>query len=206
MNLPTPETRLDDYLNVDVLSLPGSDRGPMIDTQRLWELGTMAGIPWRIWIRLAYLWDDVKRHNGGHRVYASRPEVMRGPNKGILDLRGKPVLKPNGQPVLDWSDRRAIRTGRQERHPQVDRVPALGMRDLALLGFDNAQVPDSTLRRRASKTREWLQKLEEMGAVVLETIGKEVRVLEPYPERTQELIPASIHKDSDLVNCERLPG
>ena len=188
INLPTAETRLDDYLYADVLSLPGSGRGPMIDTQRLWELGTMGSVPWRIWIRLAYLWDDVKKHNGGHRVYASRPEVKRGQNKGILDARGQPVLKSNGQPVLDWSHGRAVRTGRQERHPQAGRVPLLGTGDLALLGFDNARVPDSTLRRRASKTREWLRKLESMGAVALETVGHEIRVLEPFPERTQELL------------------
>ena len=193
MNLPTRDTRFDDYLQVDIISLPGSGRGPMIDTQRLWELGTMAGVPWRIWIRLAYVWDDAKRHNGGRRVYASRPEVVRGANKGILDQQGRPVLTPNGKPILDWSDVRAVRTGRQERHPHADRVPTLGTRDLALLGFDDSPVPDSTLRRRASKTREWLLKLEDMGAVKLEMIGRDIRVLEPFPERTQEGTPALIH-------------
>ena len=37
VKLPILETRLDDYLIVDVTGLPGSDRGPMIDTQRLWN-------------------------------------------------------------------------------------------------------------------------------------------------------------------------
>ena len=180
---PILETRLDDYLIVDVTGLPGSDRGPMIDTQRLWRLGATAGAPWRMWIRLAYIWDAVKTQNGGNRIYATRPEVKRGEGGVILDQHGRPVLDRHRRPVLDWSDKRAVRTGRQERHPQAGRVPALGMRDLALLGFDNTNVPAGTLRRRAAETRSWLTKIEELGFVALENEGKEVRVLETYPEQ-----------------------
>jgi hypothetical protein len=183
VRLPILETRLDDYLIVDVTGLPGSDRGPMIDTQRLWRLGATAGAPWRMWIRLAYIWDAVKTQNGGNRIYATRPEVKRGEGGVILDQHGRPVLDRHRRPVLDWSDKRAVRTGRQERHPQAGRVPALGMRDLALLGFDNTKVPAGTLRRRAAETRSWLTKIEEMGFVALENEGKEVRVLETYPEQ-----------------------
>ena len=73
VKIPTNDAQLDDYLLVDVTALPGSGRGPMIDTRRLWALGAKSGIPWRIWIRLACVWDEVKARNGGNRVYATRP-------------------------------------------------------------------------------------------------------------------------------------
>ena len=181
--VPTLETQLDDYLLVEVTSLPGSDRGPMIDTKPLWELGAKGAVPWRIWIRLAYLWDQAKRRNGGFRVYANRPEVQRARSGGILDNQGRPVLKGDGKPDYDWSNPRAVRTGRQERNPQAERVPPLGMTDLALLGFDNALVSGGTLRWRAKQTREWLTKIEELGLVVLEQAeSSKIRVLEPYKE------------------------
>ena len=182
VNIPTHDTRLDDYLLVDVTALPGSNRGPMIDTRRLWALGAMGGIPWRIWLRLACVWDEVKARNGGHRIYATRPEVKRGDGEVILDRHGKPVLDRRRRPIRDWSDKRAVKTGRQERHPQAERVPLLDVRDQALLGFDNADVPAGTLRRRAKDTRSWLTKMEAMGIVALEYEGKEIRVLEIYPE------------------------
>ena len=178
--LPRHDTQLDDQVMVRVITLPNSDRGPMIDTETLWELGAKGSVPWRMWIRLAYLWDDVKRRNGSYRVYATRPEVRRGPSGVILDKNGAPVLKKGDRPVFDWSDSRAIRTGEQERHPQADRVPVLNMVDLALLGFDNAPVSDATLRVRAKKTRDWLIEMKRLNLVALEWYGTNVRVLEPY--------------------------
>ena len=179
--IPTMDTMLDDYLLVEVTALPGSDRGPMIDTKALWALGAKGAVPWRMWLRLAYLWDSAKLRNGGHRIHATRPGVRRGPGGAILNRSGEPVLTKAGKPVRNWNDARAVRTGRIERNPQADRVPALGMRDLALLGFDNSPVPDATLRVRANEIRDWLSKLERMGLVVLEWVdGRKVRVLEPY--------------------------
>ena len=178
---PTWETRLDDSLRVDVTSLPGSDRGPMIDTVRLWRLGAMAGAPWRAWIRLAYLWDAAKRDNGGFRIYATRPEVLRGPDGVILDAAGNPVATPDGRPATNWNHPRAVHTGRQERNPQADRLPILDNRDLAHLGFDDNEVKQVTLRQRAKETRSWLREMESLGAVALEWQGDNMRVLEPWP-------------------------
>ena len=101
--LPTGDTRLDDDLLVDVTALPGSDHGPMVDTVRLWRLGVMSAVAWRAWIRLAYLWDDAKRRNGGYRIYAARPEVRRGQDGVILDARGQPVLTRGGLPIKNWA-------------------------------------------------------------------------------------------------------
>ena len=178
---PTWETRLDDSLRVDVTSLPGSDRGPMIDTVRLWQLGTRAGAPWRAWIRLAYLWDAAKRDNGGFRIYATRPEVLRGPDGVILNAAGNPVATPDGRPATNWNHPSAVRTGRQERNPQADRLPILDNRDLAHLGFDDNESKQGTLRSRARETRRWLREMESLGAVALEWKDENVRVLEPWP-------------------------
>ena len=91
------------------------------------------------------------------------------------------MLTKVGKPVRNWNDARAVRTGRIERNPQADRVPALGMRDLALLAFDTSPVTDGTLRWRAKQARKWLGEMEDMGLVVLEQVGRnEVRVLEPH--------------------------
>ena len=181
ISIPTENIRLDDYLLVEATALPGSDRGPLIDTQVLWKLGAKGGVPWRIWIRLAYLWDDAKLSNYGHRIHATRPEVQRGPGGVILNSRGEPVLTKDGKRVRNWNHSRAVRTGNSERNPQADRVPALGLPDLALLGFDDFPVPAVTLRSRAKQTRDWLRTMEHMGLVVLEREGRtKVRVLEPY--------------------------
>ena len=190
--LPTGDTRLDDDLLVDVTALPGSDHGPMVDTVRLWRLGVMSAVAWRAWIRLAYLWDDAKRRNGGYRIHAARPEVRRGQDGVILDARGQPVLTKGGLAVKNWADPRAVPTGRLERHTQADRVPVLDTRDLAHLGFDDVPVPTGTLRERASATRRWLRRMETLKAVALEWDGGAVRVLEPFRNQTQ-LDDADLH-------------
>ena len=110
------------------------------------------------------------------------------------------MLDRNHRPILDWSDKRAVRSGRQERHPQAGRVPAMGMRDLALLGFDDAKVLGGSLRRRAAETRSWLAKMEKMGMVALEQEGNEVRVLEVYPEQGFD---DNGQQPGELVNSER---
>ena len=180
VTLPTGDTRLDDVLLVDVTALPGSDHGPLVDTVRLWRLGVQSAVAWRAWIRLAYLWDDAKRRNGGFRIYASRPEVRRGQDGVILDARGQPVLAKGGLPVKNWADARAVPTGGLERHSQADRVPVLDTDALAHLGFNDANVSAGTLRERASETRRWLREMEQQKAVVLEWHGGAVRVLEPF--------------------------
>ena len=181
VKLPTEETRLGDELLIDVTALPDSGRGAMIDTVRLWELGVKSGVSWRTWIRLAYLWDNAKGRNGGYRIYATRPEVLRGPGGVVLDARGQSVVKSNGHPVTDWSDDRAVRTGKKERNPQAGKVPLLDTRELAHLGYDDAEVAATVLRDRANITRKWLRDMEATGAVVLEWKGEGVRVLEPWP-------------------------
>ena len=189
--LPTSATQLRDELIIEVTALPNSGNGPMVNTQKLWQLGTRGDPPWRAWIRLAYLWDEVKRSNGGFRVYSTQPAVKRGPGGVILNARDQPVMSSRDHPVTNWSDKRAIRTGGVVRHPQADRVPVLDTRDLAHLGYDDSpRVAADTIRNRARKTREWLRRMEADGYVALEWDGDNIRVLELWSGY-----------DSDPVNC-----
>lgn len=69
-----------------------------MDRLALREVGLVSAPAWRSYLRLAYLWDDVKRKSGGRRVFATRPEVKRvaGPGSGIVDAYGRPVLRKDG--------------------------------------------------------------------------------------------------------------
>ena len=172
---------MDDSLRVDVTSLPGGDRGPMIDTVRLWQLGNpcrcalagldSAGLP-------------VGRGKARQRRVSHLCHAPRGPARaGRRDpqRRRQPRATPDGRPATNWNHPSAVRTGRQERNPQADRLPILDNRDLAHLGFDDNESKQGTLRSRAVKTRYWLRKMESLGAVALEWKGEDVRVLEPWP-------------------------
>ena len=178
--LPAPDWHLDDHVLIEITTLPDSQRGPTIDPAVLWPLGAQASTPWRIWIRLAYLWDDAKVRNGRHRIYASRPQVRRAPDGTLIDDAGQPVLNHQGQPVTAWHDPRAIRTGALERHPHASRIPELTTHDLAHLGFDNTSISPTTVRTRAAKTRDWLERLEHDGLITLEWNRKGLRILENW--------------------------
>ena len=69
--------------------------------------GTHSDPAFDLRLSLAWLWDSVKARNGGHRIYATRPRVERTADGVILDHNGRPVIRRNGRPVKDWSDRRA---------------------------------------------------------------------------------------------------
>ena len=185
--LPSNDAHLDDVIVFDLECLPDSDRGPQIDAETLWELGVMAAPAWRTWIRLAYLWDKAKQHNGGYRVYATRPEVLRGGTGGeILDAYGKPLRRRNGALVTNWNDPRAVRTGREEENPAIRHVPVLNTIEIAELGYDDAPLHKDMIGNRARKTRSWLRRMERDGAVVLKWFNKDVQVLEPRKPSKEE--------------------
>ena len=91
-SLPTWETKLSDLIVLHVFSLPDSDRGPMIDRSQLRHWGLKSAISYRIYLRLAYLWDDVKSKRGGYRVYANRPKVRRNEHGHLIDAKGRSNL------------------------------------------------------------------------------------------------------------------
>ena len=179
--LPKWNAQLDERLEFDVYNLEGSVGGPLIHRERLRELGRVSAPAWRAFLRLAYIWDDVKRKRGGRRLYAKRPEVKRGSGGVILDVDNKPVLKSGGAPVTNWADPRAVKTGRTERNPDADKMPELGPDELIELCYDAKAVNKDARRRRLSNSRNALAQMEKRGAIVLEKDGRGgVRILEPY--------------------------
>ena len=176
--LPTRATKLNDIIVFDCFAIPDNTNGPMISVGLLRQFGVKSGVAWRAWIRLAYIWDAAKGRNGGHRVYPTRPAVLRGPDGGLVDQQGMPLMARNGNPLKDWSDPRAVRTGEQERNPALGRLPVLATPDLAVLGFDDRAPTIGASRTRASETRKWLRYMANLGVVTLEWEGDSVRVIE----------------------------
>ena len=179
-SFPTWETKLEDLICLEVFNLPGSDRGPLIN--RFWSRhwGLACSTAYRSYLRLAYIWDDVKVKRGGRRVFATRPKVLRDEQDRLVNAKDELILE-GGQPVKDWSHPQAIQTGEFERNPAADHVPEFGPDDLAELGFnDDPNLTRRQIADRARKTRAALRKMETAGAVVLEAdrYGG-VRVLEP---------------------------
>ena len=62
-DLPTAATGLDEVVRFNVRQLPGCDRGPMFERAPARRWGVVSAPAWRTTIRLAYLWDEVKRRN-----------------------------------------------------------------------------------------------------------------------------------------------
>ena len=184
--LPALDASLDDFVPFNVKHLPESDHGPLIHRHILRQFGVQSAPAWRSFLRLAYIWDEIKARNGGRRVYATRPAVKRGADGVLLDAQGKPILKAGGAPLKDWSDPRAIRLydgqGNPilERNPAADRITALNLDELARLGFDE-RTDKSNRKRRAQLTRVALTKMEKQGAIVLERDNGGWRILEPAP-------------------------
>ena len=118
-------SNMDQQAVLEIVLPTGSDRGPQIDRQALIAAGVISDPAFDLEIALAYLWDDAKARNGGHRIYANRPKAVRNAQGYILNATGQVVTKHGHQPVTDWSHPQAVLTGRHERHPQADRVRVL---------------------------------------------------------------------------------
>ena len=84
VTLPTGDTRLDDILLVDVTALPGSDRGPMVDTVRLWQMGVQSAVG-------VESVDQAGLPVGRREAAQRRPPHPRGPSRGPAGAgRGHP--------------------------------------------------------------------------------------------------------------------
>ena len=180
--LPNSTTKLDDPLPFSVRLPDGvSGNGPMIDVETMRLYGTESAPKFRAWIRLAYLWDEAKKRNGGYRIYATIPKVLRNENgfltyqSGDVILSSKPKTSKDGawqvgngkQPQTAWYHPWAIRTG-IERNPQADKVPVLSDSDMVLLFFDDSEVDRGTFRKRLHEARRTASEMEVDGKVVIE--------------------------------------
>lgn len=198
--LPNETTKLDDPLPIRVAMPEGSDRGALIVLAMLYRCGTVSGPVFDAAIRLAYLWDAANRHNGGRRIYATRPRVLRDERCRLTDVAGKlltgpdPALPwkdrrkiPADRPAVSWNDSRAVHVG-IERNPAANKVPELDRRDLLRLFYgDEAPVDGVPAREALKQTRRMLRDhFEEPRFAVLEERfrGREfeaVRILQSRP-------------------------
>ena len=202
--LPNDKTRLDDPIPFNV-NLPfESDRGALIDRTALRLFGVRSAPAYRAWLRLAYLWDSAKTKNGGYRIYATRPRVMRNERGYLTDKQGRVIAGPdparpfasrrrvpNDKPVQNWTDSRAVLLGDDEPTPERTRarVPVLDNLGLVRLCFDDADIDHGQLSSRLYLARRVLRQMEQEGAIAIEELPNGWRILEPRPGgQTQKLV------------------
>lgn len=166
---------LDSEVIIQIELPAGSDRGPQVDKGVLAVAGVVSDPAFDLELGLAYLWDEAKRRNGGHRVYATRPEVMRNKQGHIVDAADQ-VIVERGKPVTRWDHPRAVRTGRMERNPAADRVRVLdreARRRLAY-GSGTSRRQDQLSRERAA-TDKRLAGIEGDGRILIERDAVDLR-------------------------------
>ena len=171
------------------IRLPGaSDRGPQVDKSALAAAGVISDPAFDLELGLAYLWDDAKARNGGRRIYATRPEVLRNAEGYIVDAAGQ-VVTERGGPIKRWDHRRAVGTGRQERHPQADKVQVLTREGRHRMAYGVREGIDTgTQTRERNAADGLLKRLEAAGRIVIErnaidsrTDQAGWRILEAWP-------------------------
>ncbi len=183
-------------IRLDIELPPGSDRGALLSWPRLIEAGTRSDPAFDAVIGLAYLWDQAKARNGGHRIYATRPKARRDHDGCLLTSDGRRITSAPGAPqtragqliwptgntpTTDWRHPQAVLTG-QERHPQADRVSTLtrdARRRLVFPSTTRSNHP-STIRSDRLRADQVLTDLQDRGSVVIEHLpGGVWRLLEP---------------------------
>ena len=204
--LPTLAIKLDDPLHFTVRLPPeiNNKSGALIGIEPLRLYGAQSAPKFRAWVRLAYLWDKAKQLNGGHRIYATIPEVLRNSDGYLVDAKGQVILTGdayrtkagwkcrNGQmPQTAWYHPLAIQTGNQVRNPQADKVPVLSDRDMVRLFFDHKEREGSVFRDCLSLSRKHAEEMQKDGRIVVEqnqqnakTDVKGWRILEPHQNST----------------------
>ena len=203
-SLPTMDIKPDDRLTFTIRMPDGlnTGNGALIGIEPLREYGAQSAPKFRAWVRLAYLWDAAKVKNGGRRIYATIPEVLRNSDSYLVDAKGEVLLTGdlyptqggwkfrNGQmPQTAWYHPLAIHTGRQIRNPQADKVPILSDSDMVKLFYDHTETKGSVFRERLRDAKQKARQMQDEGRIVIEedqihtkTGEKGWRILEPYGE------------------------
>ena len=107
---------------------------------------------------------------------------MRDEQEQIVGVDGQPLRDRRGRPIDRYTDPRAVRTGRRERNPAVDRYPVLGPRDVVRLVYPQGVAND---RRNRARARETLERLANDKVILLETARTRsreqgLRILPPH--------------------------
>ena len=166
------------------------------------EYGAQSAPKFRAWGCLAYLWDAAKVKNGGRRIYATIPEVLRNSDGYLMDAKGEVLLtgdlyptqggwkfRSGQMPQTAWYHPLAIHTGRQIRNPQADKVPILSDSDMVKLFYDHTERKGSVFRESLRDAKQKARQMQDEGRIVIEedqihtkTGEKGWRILEPYGE------------------------
>ena len=202
--LPTMDIKPDDDLTFTIRMPDGlnTGNGALIGIEPLRIYGAQSAPKFRAWVRLAYLWDAAKVKNGGRRIYATIPEVLRNSDGYLMDAKGEILLTGdlyptqggwkfrNGQtPQTAWYHPLAIHTRRQIRNPQADKMPVLSDSDMVKLFYDHTERKGSVFRECLRDARQKARQMQDEGRIVIEedqidtkTGEKGWRILEPYGE------------------------
>ncbi|MDE0632521.1 MAG: hypothetical protein OXH73_13555 [Caldilineaceae bacterium] len=160
---------LDSKVIIQIELPSGSNHGPAVDKPNLVKAGTVSDPAFDLELGLAYLWDEAKRHNGGFRIHATRPQALRNSHGHIVDEAGGVKTERSGAPSTRWDHPQAVLTGLQERHPQAGRVRVLTRADRHRLAY--GMVVDkhtSQIRNEQSATDRLLTAMEKDGRIVIE--------------------------------------
>ena len=184
-----------------------TNNGALIGIEPLRIYGAQAAPKFRAWVRLAYLWDAAKIRNGGRRIYATIPEVLRDSDDHLTDAKGQKILtgelyrtrngwkfRQGNLPQTAWYHPLAIQTGRPERNPQGDKVPVLSNSDMVKLFYDHKERKGTDFTSCLELAEKHAEEMQEDGTIVLEpnqvnekTDTKGWRILEPHPSVERKL-------------------
>lgn len=184
-SLPTMEIKPDDPLTFTVRMPVGMNtkNGALIGVEPLRIYGAQAAPKFRAWIRLAYLCDAAKIRNGGRRIYATVPEVLRNSDGYLVDAKGTVILtgdlyhtkggwkfrQGTPTPQRAWYHPLAIQTGQQARNPQADKVPVLSKSDMVKLFYDHTERKGEAFTDCLELAQKHAREMQDDGRIVIET-------------------------------------
>ena len=162
--------------------------GPMIARPDLIAAGVVSDMAFDGSLTLATMWDRAKARNGGHRIYATRPDALRNEDGILTRMNGTTILGAGNNPVggkdgrlqwregdvpqRDWRHPEAVIVG-EERHPQADKVPVLDRDDRRRLFYGHGSDGQSKRMHsyQADQADKRLQEMERQGRIVIEDCG-----------------------------------
>ena len=200
--LPTMAIKAKDPLTFTIRMPDGMNKkgGALIGIELLRIYGARSAPKFRAWVRLAYLWDTAKLRNGGYRVYATVPEVLRNSEGYIVDSKRQVILtgdiyhtnsgwkfRQGNIPQQAWYHPLAVQTGQTVRNPQADKVPVLNDSDMVKLFLDHTKRTGKTHLKALHDARKHAIEMHEEGKIVVEQDQTDTRtgirgwrILEPY--------------------------
>lgn len=201
---PTMDTKRSDRISFTVRMPDGmpTHSGVKVTIEPLRIYGAQSAPKFRAWGRLPFIWDKAKIKNGGKRIYATVPEVLRNEDRYLVDAEGQVILtgelynsrdggwayRQGNQPQKAWYHPLAIRTGQQIPNPQARHVPILFESDMVKLFYDHTVRKGGVFRECLRSARKHALQIEEDGWIVIfkdqidpKTKKKGWQILEPYP-------------------------